>query len=52
MDFTVTGPPQPLSEQVRGGEFRAAQEGLTNARKHAPGQPVTLGLGFEPGHSR
>ena len=49
VDFTVTGPPQPLSEQVSEVAFRAAQEGLTNARKHAPGQPVTLGLGFEPG---
>jgi len=26
---------------------RIVQEGLTNARKHAPGQPVALGLGFE-----
>ena len=49
VDFTVTGPPRPLSEQVGNVAFRAAQEGLTNARKHAPGQPVTLGLGFEPG---
>jgi len=49
VDFTVTGPPRPLSEQVSYVAFRAAQEGLTNARKHAPGQPVTLGLGFEPG---
>ena len=49
VDFTVTGPPRPLSEQVSHVAFRAAQEGLTNARKHAPGQPVTLGLGFEPG---
>ncbi len=49
VDFTVTGPPRPLSEQVSQVAFRTAQEGLTNARKHAPGQPVTLGLGFEPG---
>ena len=50
VDFTVTGEPRPLSEQATEVAFRTAQEGLTNARKHAPGQPVTLGLRFEPGH--
>ena len=49
VDFTVTGAARPLSEQVSQVAYRTAQEGLTNARKHAPGQPVTLGLGFEPG---
>ena len=49
VDFTVTGEPRPLSEQTSLVAYRTAQEGLTNARKHAPGQPVTLGLGFEPG---
>jgi signal transduction histidine kinase len=50
VNLTVTGTPRPLSEQVTHVGYRTAQEGLTNARKHAPGQPVTLGLGFEPGH--
>jgi len=50
VDLAVTGAPRPLSEQVTHVAYRTAQEGLTNARKHAPGQPVTLGLGFEPGH--
>jgi signal transduction histidine kinase len=50
INLTVTGAPRPLSEQVTHVGYRTAQEGLTNARKHAPGQPVTLGLGFEPGH--
>ena len=45
----MTGEPRPLSEQASLVAYRTAQEGLTNARKHAPGQPVTLGLGFEPG---
>ncbi len=49
VDFTVAGPPRPLSEQVSLVAYRTAQEALTNARKHAPGQPVTLGLGFEAG---
>src|SRR6202012_2550618 len=29
--------------------YRVVQEGLTNARKHAPGQPVRLVLDGEPG---
>ena len=45
----MTGEPRLLSEQTSLVAYRTAQEGLTNARKHAPGQPVTLGLGFEPG---
>jgi signal transduction histidine kinase len=28
---------------------RVVQEGLTNARKHAPGAPVTIGLSGGPG---
>jgi len=47
VDFTVTGEPRPLSEQASQVAYRTAQEGLTNARKHAPGQPVALSLGFE-----
>jgi signal transduction histidine kinase len=49
INLTVTGEPRPLSEQAIQVAYRTAQEGLTNARKHAPGQPVTLALGFEPG---
>ncbi len=49
INLTVTGAPRPLSEQASQVAYRTAQEGLTNARKHAPGQPVTLALGFEPG---
>ena len=45
--LTVTGEPRPLPEQAGLVAYRTAQEGLTNARKHAPGQPVTVGLGFE-----
>ncbi len=47
VDFTVTGEPRPLSEAASLVAYRTAQEGLTNARKHAPGQPVALSLGFQ-----
>ena len=47
VDFAVTGEPRPLSEAASLVAYRTAQEGLTNARKHAPGQPVALSLGFE-----
>jgi signal transduction histidine kinase len=49
INLTVTGEPRPLPEPAAQVAYRTAQEGLTNARKHAPGQPVTLGLGFGPG---
>ena len=49
VDFTVTGEPRPLSEQATEVAFRTAQEGLTNARKHAPGQPVRVLLDGQPG---
>ncbi|MGD0065009.1 MAG: histidine kinase [Streptosporangiaceae bacterium] len=49
VEFLVTGAARPLPAQASLAAFRTAQEALTNARKHAPGQPVTLGLGFEPG---
>ena len=29
--------------------YRVVQEGLTNARKHAPGQPVRITMAGEPG---
>ena len=50
VDFSVTGEPRPLSAEARLAAFRTAQEALTNARKHAPDQPATLTLGFEPAH--
>jgi signal transduction histidine kinase len=48
VDFAVMGEPRTLPEQISLTVYRTAQEALTNARKHAPGQPVTLRLGFEP----
>ena len=49
VDLTITGEPRPLPEQITQVAYRTAQEGLTNARKHAPGQPVTVGLGYLAG---
>jgi signal transduction histidine kinase len=46
VDFSVTGPPRPIAAEASLTAFRTAQEALTNARKHAPGQPVRLNLEF------
>jgi signal transduction histidine kinase len=50
VDLSVAGEPRPLTTEASLAAYRTAQEALTNARKHAPGQPVTLTLGFEPAH--
>ncbi len=47
VDVTVTGEVRPVSAEASLAAYRAAEEALTNARKHAPGQPVTLRLGYE-----
>lgn len=45
VDFTLDGnPPGIVSRTV----YRLAQEGLTNARKHAPGLPVRLQISGRP----
>lgn len=48
VNLTVTGTVRPLDDQASLTGYRTAQEGLTNARKHASGQPVALSLAFEP----
>ena len=48
VDFEVSGPERPVPAEAGEAAYRTAQEALTNARKHAPGQPVRLRLGFEP----
>jgi signal transduction histidine kinase len=48
VNVEVSGQARPLSAEVSLAAYRTAQEALTNARKHAPGQPVTLRLGYEP----
>lgn len=39
----------PVPDAVGRTAYRVVQEGLTNARKHAPGQPVSVTLGGRPG---
>ena len=49
--FEVSGEARPIPAEAGLTAYRTAQEALTNARKHAPGQPVTLRLGYEPAGS-
>lgn len=49
VDFAVTGSPRSVRADASLTAFRTAQEALTNARKHAPGLPVSLRLDFAPG---
>jgi signal transduction histidine kinase len=44
-----SGEPQPLAPAAEQAAYRTAEEGLSNAAKHAPGQPVALSLDWEPG---
>jgi len=50
---TIEGTPRPLPPAVEHALFRAAQEGLTNIRKHAQASTTQLCLDFrEPGRVR
>jgi signal transduction histidine kinase len=42
----VSGDPVELARGLDLTAYRIVQEGLTNARKHAPGQPVTVALSW------
>ncbi|WP_103340728.1 sensor histidine kinase [Amycolatopsis sp. CA-126428] len=44
--LTVTGTERPLSEEQREALYRAAQEGLTNVRKHAAAETVAVVLDY------
>ena len=48
VNLEVSGPARPIPAEASVAAYRTAQEALTNARKHAPGQPVTLHLGYDP----
>jgi signal transduction histidine kinase len=46
----VLDAPGPLPEHVGRTAYRIVQEGLTNALKHAPGEPVTISVMGAPGN--
>jgi signal transduction histidine kinase len=48
VEFTIAGTPRPLGAERALTAYRTAQEALTNARKHAPGQPVSLTVRYAP----
>lgn len=46
VELHVEGDPRPLPPKAGLALYRAAQEALTNARKHAPGAPLAITLEF------
>ncbi|WP_370948660.1 sensor histidine kinase [Amycolatopsis sp. cg5] len=44
--LSITGDPRELPPAAGLTLYRTVQEALTNARKHAPGSPVTVELGY------
>ena len=51
-EFEVAGEPLALENKVALALYRAAQEGLTNVRKHARASRVDVLLSFQPGEVR
>lgn len=49
VDFTTTGTARPVTSQAADAVLRALQEALSNARKHAPGEPVRAWLVWAQG---
>jgi signal transduction histidine kinase len=46
VSFAVTGTPRLLGVEAALTAYRTAQEALTNARKHAPGQAIRMFLDY------
>lgn len=46
VQFSIKGAVRPLSTEIEHGLFRAVQEGLTNARKHARAREVSVTLDY------
>lgn len=49
VDVAIDGVREPLTAQADLAAFRVVQEALTNARRHAPGSPVSLRVSHERG---
>ncbi|RLP93207.1 sensor histidine kinase [Micromonospora sp. CV4] len=45
--WALAGPPRPLPEAVDVAAYRIIEESLTNARRHAPGAPVSVRLRYD-----
>lgn len=48
VELCRSGTERPLAPAADHAVYRIAQEGLTNAHKHAPGAPITVSLRYEP----
>ncbi|WP_405844982.1 histidine kinase [Streptomyces platensis] len=48
VELRRSGEVRPLAPTADHAAYRIAQEGLTNAHKHAPGAPITIELRYEP----
>ncbi|MFB4422841.1 sensor histidine kinase [Streptomyces sp. QL37] len=48
VEIRRSGEVRPLATTADHAAYRVVQEGLTNAHKHAPGAPITIGLRYEP----
>jgi signal transduction histidine kinase len=48
-EFRQRGVREPLPAASGQAAYRVVREGLTNAARHAPGQPVTVSLDWQPG---
>jgi signal transduction histidine kinase len=49
IEFSLTGTPRNLSGSADATLYRTAQEALSNARKHAAGAPIEVGLSYLAG---
>jgi signal transduction histidine kinase len=52
VQLTEDGDPALASPVVSRIAYRVVREALTNVRKHAPGAPVTVRVGYDPAHLR